>query len=405
LFYKKTLTALQSAGIVTLADLLLHTPKQIAILPRDRVEWYHQRIKTLLLSGTVRLDTSSPERFVRSMLHVPFTLSKNQEQKIEYTFLKLRGHTLEEISKRYGKSRERIRQCVENTRTIAFLGFNAGRDVLTNVLSSLGGCGTLESVRSKLMETFNWSDQECTEEFVSALLRDIVRDGFVKIGESLYITPDFPCITCPRFDVVVARIMKNYPSTWSHEGVCDLIIQELPQSAQCSRCLKGRAVPIAWIQHKLSPGSPLWKRLQKLRDRHIGVQTAIERPSMTKKGYPVHVKQEAIRLIFEEKYADDWVAAQIGCSIHTILSWKKQYRKRKNKSLAQKKKTELAVSLQSPEQKNTVAKLPPAFDEFVRNFWNGGTRAVDVLILPPEVSPYVICCVNDALLYAYEKLH
>jgi len=40
----------------------------------------------------------------------------------------------------------------------------------------------------------------------------------------------------------------------------------------------------------------------------------------------------------------------------------------------------------------------------VRNFWNEGTRAVDVLLLPPEFGPKVLNYVNEALKYGFETL-
>ena len=44
------------------------------------------------------------------------------------------------------------------------------------------------------------------------------------------------------------------------------------------------------------------------------------------------------------------------------------------------------------------------FDTFVRNFWHEGTRAVDVLLLPPEIGPKVLSYVNEALKYGFETL-
>ncbi len=110
LFRKTTLSGMQAAGITVLSDLLLLTPRQIAIFPAQRIEWYRERIKAFLLGGTVRLDTSSPETFVRSMLGAVLVPTAGNKQRVECVVLKLLGHTLAEISRRYGKSRERIRQ-------------------------------------------------------------------------------------------------------------------------------------------------------------------------------------------------------------------------------------------------------------------------------------------------------
>jgi len=167
LFRHKTLAVLHSAGVTTLGDLLLLTPAQVVIFPAQRVEWAQQRIKAFLLGSTVLLDTSSPERFVRSMLGT--TSPTDSKQKIESVVLKLLGYSLDEIGKRYGRTRERIRQYVMTTRSLTLYGFTAARNILIDVLNSIGGCGTVESVRSALIERFKWSDQECTHEFVYAL--------------------------------------------------------------------------------------------------------------------------------------------------------------------------------------------------------------------------------------------
>jgi len=47
---------------------------------------------------------------------------------------------------------------------------------------------------------------------------------------------------------------------------------------------------------------------------------------------------------------------------------------------------------------------PIPFDTFVRKYWEQETRAVDMMLLPPEVGSKIANYVNEALLYAYEKL-
>jgi hypothetical protein len=269
LFYQTTVAAMQSAGIVTFGELLLHTPRQAGFLSRKKVEWFQQRIRAFLLGHSVQLDTSSPERFVRSMLGTNTDASFRNEVVV----LRLLGHTLEEIGHQCRKSREWIRQCFAANLAVALHGFQAARNILTDALNSIGGCGTLESVRLKLMETFGWNGQECTGSFVYALLHDFFKDDFVQIGGPLYATADFPCMTCEKFDAMVVRVMENYYGAWSQDAIHSFAMRELPKSGECSRCLERTAAPpVEWILHKLKRKSPLWIRLRepyvrRLKDR------------------------------------------------------------------------------------------------------------------------------------------
>jgi hypothetical protein len=44
-----------------------------------------------------------------------------------------------------------------------------------------------------------------------------------------------------------------------------------------------------------------------------------------------------------------------------------------------------------------------AYEDFVREYWQEGTKATDVLLLPPEISPAVVRYVNEPLKYAYDQ--
>lgn len=44
------------------------------------------------------------------------------------------------------------------------------------------------------------------------------------------------------------------------------------------------------------------------------------------------------------------------------------------------------------------------FEEFARMYWQEGSKAVDVLLMPTETSTLLINHVNDALRFAWEKL-
>ena len=118
--------------------------------------------------------------------------------------------------------------------------------------------------------------------------------------------------------------------------------------------------------------------------------------SVTKKGFSAKVREEAMRLIFEEKLSMKDAAAKIGCSVNSVQAWKKQYNPEPSV-----RKTAVQPRISQPQSKSPQI----AFDDFVRNYWNGGTRAVDVLLLPPEIGPKVVQYVNEALRYAYDQFH
>ena len=129
----------------------------------------------------------------------------------------------------------------------------------------------------------------------------------------------------------------------------------------------------------------------------------------TKITYSNDVRQEAIRLLTKEKLSAATVAKKLGCSYGTVLSWQKKEQeatvtaKPKAPPKASVVPTEVTVNPSpKPEQRKLLPEVD--FDTFVRNFWNEDTRAVDVLLLPPELSPRVINYVNEALKYAFETL-
>ncbi len=122
-----------------------------------------------------------------------------------------------------------------------------------------------------------------------------------------------------------------------------------------------------------------------------------------KKNYSAKVKKEAMRLIFEENKTLEQTAEAIGCSIGAVRQWKAKHHKAKKATSEAKKPT---ASPQQPLVGKTSApkKSPLDFDEFARQYWQEGTRAVDVLLLPAEIGPKVVNYVNEALKFAFEKL-
>lgn len=127
----------------------------------------------------------------------------------------------------------------------------------------------------------------------------------------------------------------------------------------------------------------------------------VKSKSPAKKNYPPKVKKEAMRLIFEENYTLEQTAAAIGCSVGAVRQWKAKHQKaKKTISVGKKPKT----SPQQPAKASEQKKPSIDFDEFARQYWQEGTRAVDVLLLPAEVGPKIVNYVNEALRYAFDKL-
>jgi len=96
------------------------------------------------------------------------------------------------------------------------------------------------------------------------------------------------------------------------------------------------------------------------------------------------------------------VAAQIGCSVNSIQSWKKQYKVNESGASTPKK----VVRPKVPQVKVSPPKAttPITYEEFVRDYWSNGTKAVDALLLPPEIGPEVVRYVNEALRFAFDRL-
>ena len=121
--------------------------------------------------------------------------------------------------------------------------------------------------------------------------------------------------------------------------------------------------------------------------------------------YSPEVRQKAMRLLTEKKLPATEVAKQLGCSYATVLSWQKK--EQASTAPADPKASEAAPAASvnhSPKSEQKKLLPEPDFDTFVRDYWNEGTRAVDVLLLPPEISPKVLNYVNEALKYGFETL-
>ncbi|MCL2624386.1 MAG: transposase [Planctomycetaceae bacterium] len=124
-----------------------------------------------------------------------------------------------------------------------------------------------------------------------------------------------------------------------------------------------------------------------------------------KKHFSAKAKKEAMRLLREEKLSYQQIADQIGCSVTTIKNWKAALPRFKKSSL-NPTPTPMDSRRQPNDDKPTTKREPQVtYDDFVRGYWNGGggKRAVDVLLLPPEIGPEIVRYVNEALRYGYDQ--
>ena len=128
-----------------------------------------------------------------------------------------------------------------------------------------------------------------------------------------------------------------------------------------------------------------------------------KKKNLSKKHFSAKSRAEAMRLIFEEKRTYKQVAAEIGCSVASLQAWKKDYKPTVSEAPVQEKAVPPKATHSEPKKAVTVPQV--SFDDFVRKYWNGGTRAVDVLLLPHEISQMVSRYVNEALRYGYDQFH
>ena len=122
-----------------------------------------------------------------------------------------------------------------------------------------------------------------------------------------------------------------------------------------------------------------------------------KRKSKMGNSFSPEIREKAVRM-FKQGQSQRKIAKKLGCAPETVRRWKQLY----EESIAARP----IVENDTPNEKATIPKKAKSveFEEFVRGYWQEGTRAVDVLLLPPEIGPLVLNYVNEALKYAYERL-
>ena len=137
---------------------------------------------------------------------------------------------------------------------------------------------------------------------------------------------------------------------------------------------------------------------------------------ITRKEFSAEDKQEALRLLTEEKLTLKQTAEKVGCSVASLSQWK---------NLAKSLDSgEPVVAVKKPKVKRRAVKKPKAvkppqeqlvsetqtkepaipLNDIVRSFWSQHNRAVTVLSLPKGVGPDIARQINDAIEFTYDQL-
>jgi len=121
------------------------------------------------------------------------------------------------------------------------------------------------------------------------------------------------------------------------------------------------------------------------------------------KSFSPEARAEALQLL-KAGSSQQEVADQIGCSIASLQSWKRQARGKKNgkKKKAKSSKKSAAVETETECTCECCNCIP--FEDFAHGYWAKAPHAGEVLKLPPDMMPEAVKYVNNVLKYAYDNL-
>jgi len=117
-------------------------------------------------------------------------------------------------------------------------------------------------------------------------------------------------------------------------------------------------------------------------------------------------KREKMLTLYKEGYSGDEIAAKFGCGLETVFS---VIELATRKSQIVQRITTMPSSNAADktiENNEPPLELPPQIplDTLVRNFWADKARAVDALLLPPDLRLIITESVEQALAYAWKAL-
>ena len=121
------------------------------------------------------------------------------------------------------------------------------------------------------------------------------------------------------------------------------------------------------------------------------------------KSFSPEERAEALQLL-KDGIPQKEIAEQIGCSIASLQSWKKQAGGKKNGKKRKAKSNKKSAAVEATAECTCECCNCIPFDEFVRDYWSQCPKAGEVLKLPPDMMPEAVRYVNNVLKYAYENL-
>ena len=121
------------------------------------------------------------------------------------------------------------------------------------------------------------------------------------------------------------------------------------------------------------------------------------------KSFSPEVRAEALQLL-KDGTPQKEIAEQIGCSIASLQSWKKQAGGKKNGKKKKAKSSKKASAVEATTECTCECCNCIPFADFVHGYWSKSPKAGEVLKLPPDMMPEAVKYVNNVLKYAYDNL-
>jgi hypothetical protein len=163
----------------------------------------HSVLPAVLPTLLLPLDKSTPKTLLTGLLK-RYIFS---DRAIDVIVQRIQGKTLEYIAKKYGITRERIRQIELKYKNPSDLAYAQGIFVevgrmLEEAILALGGFAPIHKIRTQFAVNNGWSEQDCTQVLVKFLL-DRVTKTIVNHGEGYYSTKSYPCERC---ELLISKI-------------------------------------------------------------------------------------------------------------------------------------------------------------------------------------------------------
>ena len=118
-------------------------------------------------------------------------------------------------------------------------------------------------------------------------------------------------------------------------------------------------------------------------------------------------KRERMLTMYKEGYSGAEIAAKFNCDLEIVasvieLATRKSQIHQRITAMSNPNATDESIATTEPPMLETQPQIP--LDTLVRNFWADKTRAVDVLLLPPDLRMKITESVEQALAYAWKTL-